>query len=350
MDIYLQSFGARLRSKDGLFEITVPDISGTGNHKIAQHPVHEVESILLQPGTSVSTDALLLAFEGNVNILILDKFGNPSGRILPNRPSSTLLIWKNQLAVSLQKEGLEMAKSWIEIKIHERIQFLQKRCAYHSGAQAELIQQNCMAMEVILNRIRQLLITAHTPDIAGVIRGHEGAAGKMYYGTLAQLLPDEYQFEHRTPRNPTDLFNAFLNYGYGILYRIVENALLAAGIHPYIGFFHYDGYQNKSMVFDFIEQFRVFVEKNIFHLFSRKLSAWRHLQSSGSQYLLSTEARQLIANTLRQQLDAERPSLNNKKFAYKSFVRAQAIDLVPQAVNNAHFGGPIFRSISLFVG
>jgi CRISPR-associated protein Cas1 len=327
MDIYLKSFGARLRSKDGLFEITVPDISGTGKHLVAQHPVHEVESIMLQPGASVSTDALLLAFEGDVNVLILDKFGNPSGRILPNRPSSTLLIWKNQLAISLQKEGLEMAKLWIETKIDERIRFLQKLCAYRSDAQTDLIQQNCTAMQGILIRLRQFFITAHTPDTAATIRGFEGASGKIYYDTLGQLLPAEYQFEHRTPRNPSDLFNAFLNYGYGILYRIVENALIAAGIHPYIGFFHYDGYQNKSMVFDFIEQFRVFVEKNIFHLFSRKLSNWQHLQTSGSKVLLSSDARQLIANTLRQQLDTEKPRWNNKNFAYKSFVRTQAIDL-----------------------
>ncbi len=168
---------------------------------------------------------------------------------------------------------------------------------------------------------------AHTADIAATIRGFEGAAGKIYYDTLAQLLPEEYRFEHRTPRNPFDLFNAYLNYGYGILYRIVENALIAAGVHPYIGFFHYDGYQNKSMVYDFIEQFRVLVEKSIFHLFSRKISAWQHLQTSGSQTLLSTEARQLITNTLRQQLDAEKPQRNNKIFTYQSFVRAEAIEL-----------------------
>lgn len=87
MEIYLQSYGARLRVKDGLFEVVVPDLTGSNHHVTDQFAAHQVQSILLQAGTSVSADALLLALESDTDIIVLDALGNPTGRFWTNRPS-----------------------------------------------------------------------------------------------------------------------------------------------------------------------------------------------------------------------------------------------------------------------
>ena len=71
MDIYLQSFVSKLRVRDGIFEVTVPDMTGANRHIIEQFAPHEISSILLQKGTSASADALLLALEHGVDVLIL---------------------------------------------------------------------------------------------------------------------------------------------------------------------------------------------------------------------------------------------------------------------------------------
>ena len=47
MDIYLESFGARLRLRDGVFEVTVPDLTGANHHVVEQFAAHEVENIFL---------------------------------------------------------------------------------------------------------------------------------------------------------------------------------------------------------------------------------------------------------------------------------------------------------------
>ena len=69
-------------------------------------------------------------------------------------------------------------------------------------------------------------------------------------------MPERYKFESRS-RNPTKgEFNVLLNYGYGVLYSMVEKAYIIAGLDPYIGFLHTDNYNKKSRVFDVIELFR----------------------------------------------------------------------------------------------
>lgn len=98
---------------------------------------------------------------------------------------------------------------------------------------------------------------------------------------MSQLLPPQYQFDGRSRRPAQDLFNAYINYAYAILYRYVETALFRAGIHPYIGFMHDDQHKRPSLVFDFIEPYRVWVDHLIFKLFTAKDPA----QSDADQLL-----------------------------------------------------------------
>ena len=267
MEVHLQSFGSRLRVRDGLFEVTVPDLSGSNYHVQEQIAAHEVESILLSPGTSSSSDALLLALQNGVDVVVTDAFGNPQGRLFSNRPSSTLTIWKKQLVLALTPEAVEIAKGWIETKLRERIHFLQTLKRYRSADKQALIDTAVAGMADYLAKIGALAVRNPAKD-AEKIRGFEGQAGQIYFDTLANLLPREYHFKGRNFRPATDLFNVFLNYGYGILNRRVEKALVLAGIHPYIGWMHTDGYQRKSLVFDFVEPYRIWVDKTVFRLLS----------------------------------------------------------------------------------
>lgn len=326
MDIHLQSFGARLRVKDGLFEVTVPDISGANRHVVEQFATHQVQSILLQPGTSVSADALLLAIEQDTDILVLDRFGHPQGRIWTSRPSTTLEVWKNQLAISLTPDALRFAKSWVEAKLQGRIQFLQKLKNYRSDDKRALIDKATAELSDHLARLHAVQVK-NADEAAGTIRGLEGISGRIYLDTLSQLLPDEYRFDGRSKRPAEDMFNAFLNYGYGILYRIIERALLVAGLHPYIGFMHYDGYQRKSMVFDFIEPYRIWVEKTVFNLFTGKIPSQQHITSVPGRsdgVWLSHEGRKLLSDAFYKRLHHKKNELEGRRFVLNSLLKEES--------------------------
>lgn len=326
MQIYLQTFGARLRVKDGLFEVIVPDLSGSNHHVTEQFAGHQVKSVLLQPGSSVSADALLLALEHGADIIVLDAFGNPRGRLLSNRPNSTLAIWKKQLAISLTPDALRIAKGWVEDKIRERLLFLQKLKRYRDAGKQALIAKAETETADLLARLSALPIRQPAKD-AEQIRGIEGHAGQIYYNTLNALLPEELRFSGRSQQPAQDLFNAFLNYGYGILYNLVEKALVLAGLHPHIGWMHYDGYQRKSLVFDYIEPWRIWVEKTVFALFAAKKISGQHVRPApkGKTGLwLNDTGCRILADAFLHRLRHQKTEYEGRLFSLEQFLSDEA--------------------------
>ncbi len=96
--------------------------------------------------------------------------------------------------------------------------------------------------------------------IASMLRALEGAASKYYFKALNTVLPVKYQFNCRTQHPARDVFNALLNYGYGILYGRIEKALIKAGVDPYLGVLHRDEYNRPVFVYDVIEKYRCWID------------------------------------------------------------------------------------------
>ena len=128
--------------------------------------------------------------------------------------------------------------------------------------------------ERILHFREQILAVdaVQVSDVAERIRGWEGNAGRHYFEALSRAIPTEFAFRGRSFRPAHDPFNAALNYAYGILYSRTERALMLAGLDPYLGFLHRDDYNLMSLVFDFIEPYRIHAERCVFGLFARSRS------------------------------------------------------------------------------
>src|SRR5439155_13698829 len=104
-------------------------------------------------------------------------------------------------------------------------------------------------------------LTGSLGDQRATLMGLEGTAGRVYFGCLGRLVPEAHRFEGRSRQPARDGFNAMLNYGYGVLYSLVEKACICAGLDPHLGFLHTDNYAKPSLVFDLIEPFRVVAER-----------------------------------------------------------------------------------------
>lgn len=87
----------------------------------------------------------------------------------------------------------------------------------------------------------------------------EGSAAAIYWQTLiaGDLTPDN--FESRLGRRGNDGFNKALNYGYAILQTYVWNAIINAGLEPYIGFLHVQRPGKPSLILDIMEEYRAWV-------------------------------------------------------------------------------------------
>ena len=64
----------------------------------------------------------------------------------------------------------------------------------------------------------------------------------------------------------------------------------------YIGFLHRDDYQFKALTYDFIEPYRVGVDRIVFRLFSRDRLKMKHSYPKDGGVLLNKEGKVLLAN------------------------------------------------------
>lgn len=298
MRIYITRYGAKLRVKDGMFVVSYLD-QEKNIWKQEYAPV-QVKSIWLFHAATLSVSVLELAAKHQVDIVFTDKRGNPLGRFHPHRPFTTSLVQKAQSWMSHHPARYEYIIAWIGEKIFSQIAFLEKLQSGRSEENQQFLQLQIDKLKSIAEKLAKIKIE-EPGELAGHIRGLEGVAGRIFYPTLGKLLIPRYQFTSRSRQPAQDAFNAFLNYGFGLLYSKIERALVLAGINPYVGFLHRDGYQFKSMVYDFIEPFRTDMVNLVFRLFSRqKVILSRHIsQEENGIWLIEPGKRLIIRQTER---------------------------------------------------
>lgn len=289
MQLVINTYGTYVHVKDDLFEVRVKKDGQEEKHHFASQ---KVTSILLSKGAALSTDAIILAIKNNIDILVFEYDGMPVGRFWHSRPGSTSKIRKKQLEASLNETGLFWVKKWLEQKTGNQIEFL-KSLKKNRAARADEIQE---VIEKITD-LKQKIKETDGKDISFVdsrLRGLEGTSGRYYFQMLSSLLSKEYQFNGRSFRPAQDPFNAFLNYAYGILYSRVEKSLVIAGLDPFVGFMHRDDYNMRSLVFDFIEPYRIIADEVVFRLFSAKKVNKSHSDKITKGYSLNAEGKNLL--------------------------------------------------------
>lgn len=298
MELHIDSYGARLRVKDGLLQVT---FAREGEVRKEAFSAQQVRRIFLQKGTSVSIDAVLLAMEHDISLVVTDQYGFPTGRFYSHEPNSTSEILKAQALISCQPEGLEYARAWIAEKLSGQHAFMEKLLRHQAAEQKERWAPKLQRHRALQEKL------SDSPPAAAIFRGIEGSAGRIFYLMIGLSLPKRYRFIRRSLRPAQDPFNAFLNYAYAILYSRVEEALLEAGLNPYLGFMHRDGYRFKSLVYDFIEPFRVKTIACVYRLFSRKRISQNHYRAGPDKSIrITTEGKRLLLTRLKKEYEEKR--------------------------------------------
>ncbi len=262
MDLVITSYGAYLHRRGELFAIKADGDTREVSSR-------RVRSIVIATAASLSTDAVQLAIEKNIDIVFVDRYGNPFGRVWHGRPGSTTTIRRTQLRVADTMVGFQMARGWVLEKTHNQIRFLQAASRRRPRLSSKLTQDIRVLRELV-ERLEAL--EGVLDQVRGTVMGIEGKGARIYWHAINLMLPERFRFESRS-RNPArDPFNCLLNYAYGVLYGTVERACVLAGLDPYVGFLHTDHYQKPSLVFDLIERYRVWADETVLGLFaSRKV-------------------------------------------------------------------------------
>lgn len=301
MQLNINTKGTYLHVKDEMFEVKIKK----ENSEIEKfhYSSKKVTSIILSSGIALSTDAVRLAVKNNIDIIFSDYDGFPLARVWHSKLGSTTKIRKKQLEASMDKTGVKWIREWISAKFQNQIDFLND-LKKHRAEKSEYISEKVTSLSSLKNSFEKLC-SENINDIADNIRGLEGTSGRLYFEILSSLLSEEYKFSGRSSRPAKDPFNAFLNYGYGVLYSKIEKSLIIAGIDPYVGFMHRDDYNQLSMVYDFIEPYRIYSERVVFRLFAAKKVNKSHSDQITNGFSLNKEGKVLMMESFNKYFEEE---------------------------------------------
>jgi CRISP-associated protein Cas1 len=117
------------------------------------------------------------------------------------------------------------------------------------------------------------------PQDAAALRGVEGRVAQAYFRSWRSIelkwsgtkpIPDEWRqigprvsAKSGSNRDATHPVNAMLNYGYAILESQVRLRVAAAGLDPYMGYFHAPWRERQGLVLDLMEPVRPVVDRAV---------------------------------------------------------------------------------------
>ena len=298
MQVVINTPGTFLTQKDECFRLKQQE-------KVFDISPLKVESFVISNQAMVSSQAVVLALEHNIDIVFVDKYGDPVGRVWFSKMGSTALIRRKQLEAVEGPLGLRLVMDMVSRKLDNQTRFLKKLMHARPGKEDHFTDFLESVEQARLN-LENLVSDPAAPDVNAVrnrLMGFEGTAGRNYFRCISSLLPEKYRFEQRSRRPAKDAFNACLNYCYGILYSLVEKACILSGLDPYVGFMHTDNYNKKSLVFDLIEPFRIFSEQTAVYLFTGKQIKDEYFDSVEEAVSLNQSGKPVVVEAMNNRLD-----------------------------------------------
>lgn len=295
MELVINNFGVSLSRDNEGFVI----INAEGKQRV---PASGITSIQISRGAQITSDAVMLAIEQEIEVLFMDKSGEVIGRIWSPKYGSVSTIRKGQLSFTFSGDAVSWIKDLIMQKIDSQQAMLLLLGAEERGTQQQ-IDKAIGRLEDYRSKISRL-DGEIVSDIAATLRGWEGVSSKIYFDAINLFLPEEYRFEKRSQHPATDVANAALNYGYGLLYGKVEGALIKAGIDPYVGVMHRDDYNRPVLAYDVIELYRVWIDYVVISLLTQYAITDEHysVRDDGS-YWLEPLGRRILIQSVNDFLD-----------------------------------------------
>jgi len=263
------------------------------------------EKIVISGRGYVSTDAIKLLSEKNVNVILTDTYGNPVSTMNGVMSSATSTRYRmGQYDAFRDHDKVKyLRRKLLSDKIESQINFfknLERLELYQSITKLEQYKKQVCS----LSELKDFLV-------------NESRSGHIYLSRYAKLFDPKYKFDSRrggggriSNRYASDIINVLLNYGYTVLAGEICKFVNGLGLDAYYGFYHrtHSGFQ--ALVYDIIEPFRWLVEYSVFkfannhnNLISSKSYTW----TREGKVVMDSSLIQRFLEVLERKFLSERP-------------------------------------------
>lgn len=316
MELIVEGKGTFLGKHQGRLRVT------RAQQTLTEVPLLHLKRILIiDSGVALSSDVVRICSDEGIPIHFLDRRGTAVAGLYSSGLTGTVLTRRAQLRAYDTPASIQFAKSMVTGKLENQAALLRYMAKYRKDTSPGLYEEMTQAALEIRDFLSELasLHGEKIEDIREQILSVEGRAAQRYWNTIAQLIPAHLQWPGRQTRGALDPFNSALNYGYGILYAQIEQALILAGLDPYAGFLHADRPGKPSLVLDMIEEFRqTIVDRTIIGLINKHV----RLEQDDAG-LLTEETRKKIAEKILERIESSE-LYEKKRQALRFIIQCQA--------------------------
>ncbi|MEM6966361.1 MAG: CRISPR-associated endonuclease Cas1 [Bacteroidota bacterium] len=263
MQLVLDTSKLEVQKKGNAFYLK----SEKGNRTISPE---KLTSIAITANVILHAGAIKLAIQHHIPILFFDRIGKAKARMWSPYFASIATLRRQQVKFTESADGTDWMINLFHFKSKAQIQNLEF-LKTQGILTHRLLNQSIKAIRTHSKSFEEF--RPHPPaSCRNNIMGVEGSIARMYWQGVGNALPKQYSFQKRSRRPAQDIFNAAINYGYGMLYSVVEGSLFAVGLDPHLGILHADEYAKPTLAFDLIEPFRPWVDRIIIEeIFLKKM-------------------------------------------------------------------------------
>lgn len=302
----------RVSRRDNTLKIIPVDKEGNEG-KAKYLPIEGVKSLYIFG--SIDANSALFNFLGKAQIPVhfFDYYKHYTGSFMPK---DYLLAGKMQI---------EQTRTYLNNtrRMHLATQLVEG-AAYNMIKNVQYYQRRKGRLEVIIDRLKELVGTVDSAQEVQELMGIEGNTRMTYYSAFEQII-ENFDFEQRVRNPPSNEVNALISFGNMMCYTLALDQIYHTQLNPTVSFLHEPGYRRYSLALDIAEIFKpMLVDRTIFRITNRREIKKEDFERGSMGCLLKEKGRKTFIRAFEERLNQtiQHRSLN-KKVSYKHLVRLE---------------------------
>jgi CRISPR-associated protein Cas1 len=221
--LHISDYGKRLKRYKGMLRV---DWTENGEDFSLTFSPANLKQVILSGEHTITTGAVGILLKYGVDLTFLDSYGEPAGYLFPVKRGQMLNVWEKQIEMD-EKCALDIARQILVAASGNKVSILE-----------DVERNRGLNMERHTGKMLDLIGSIDDAEGRNNLMGLEGAISNEYFKALQTFIPDILDFRGRFRRPAPDVVNVMFNYGYGILYSFIRNAIAMVGLNPYKGVLH----------------------------------------------------------------------------------------------------------------
>ncbi|MGC8734790.1 MAG: type I-B CRISPR-associated endonuclease Cas1b [bacterium] len=171
------------------------------------------------------------------------------------------------------------------------------------------------------------------------LMAYEGNSKAIYYRAFNKIIKnDDFIFNKRSKRPPTDKINALISFGNSYLYSICLSEIYRTHLDPRIGFLHSATYRKFSLNLDISEIFKpIIVDRVILNLINKKVISEDDFNEDLGITYLNEDGKKKFIKYLEERLNTTINLKKINKVSYRRIIRMELYKIEKHLIGEEDF-------------